>query len=55
MNSNAVRYVLGQIKHLLEEPNADTPLEAEIAALFTNDKAAYMANAKAHTAKFASV
>mmetsp|Transcript_10163 Transcript_10163/g.12329 ORF Transcript_10163/g.12329 Transcript_10163/m.12329 type:complete len:152 (-) Transcript_10163:111-566(-) len=50
-----VRYVLSTVKQLLEDPNPDSPLEAEIAELFSNDKEKYIANAKAHTAEFASV
>ncbi len=48
-----VRYVLGQVKNLLLEPNVESPLEAEIADLYSKDRTSFDAKAKAHTLKFA--
>jgi ubiquitin-protein ligase len=50
-----IRYVLSTVKNLLTDPNTDTPLEPEIAELYANDRETFNANAKAHTAEFASV
>ena len=50
-----LRSVLGTVQTLLTEPNADSPLEVEIAELFSNDKDTFLAKAKAHTAEFATV
>jgi len=50
-----VRFVLSTLKTLMEEPNVDSPLEAEIAELYANDRPSFIEKAKAHTAEFASV
>ena len=50
-----VRYCLNAIKGMLVEPNAESPLEPEIAELYSSDKSAFNEKAKAHTAEFASV
>eukprot|EP00949_MAST-11_sp_MAST-11-sp1_P002420 g2420.t1 len=48
------RYVLTTLKTLLEEPNADNPLEADIASQFKDDKAAFETTAKDFTQRFAT-
>lgn len=48
-----VRHILGTIKHLLEEPNTESPLEPTIAAQYTGDRAAFNTSAKAYTVKHA--
>ena len=50
-----VRYCLNAIKSMMAEPNVESPLEPEIAELYSSDKAAFIEKAKAHTAEFASV
>ena len=47
------RYVLGALKQLLEEPNAENPLEPEIAAQYKDNNAAFVAEAKKWTRDFA--
>ena len=47
------RYVLGALKQLLEEPNADNPLEPEIAALYKDNKDKFVAEAKKWTLEYA--
>ena len=48
-----VRYVMNTIKALVKEPNTETPLEPEIAELYTTDREKFNAEAKAHAAQFA--
>ncbi len=48
-----LRYILSQVKQMMIEPNPGSPLEPEIAELFTRDRDAYNAKAAAATAEFA--
>merc|ERR1719453_91615 len=50
-----VRFVMNTVKTLLTDPNTDSPLEPEIAELYSSDREKFIANAKAHTAEFAGV
>jgi len=50
-----VRYVLNSIKQMLVEPNADSPLEADIAQQLSSDKSAFEAAARAFTSEHAGV
>jgi ubiquitin-conjugating enzyme E2 D/E len=49
-----VEYVLRVLKTLLETPNSDTPLEADIGAEFANNKEEFIKKAKKFTAEYAS-
>ncbi|KAH9256100.1 hypothetical protein BASA81_005876 [Batrachochytrium salamandrivorans] len=49
-----LKWVLGVLKQMMEEPSADSPVEADIAALFKNDRKAFDKTAKDWTAKYAS-
>lgn len=49
-----LKWVLGVLKQMMEEPSADSPVEADIAALFKNDRKAFDKTAKDYTAKYAS-
>ena len=45
--------LISAICALLEEPNADSPLNSEAAALYTKNKAAYILRASSETEKYA--
>ncbi len=45
--------LISAIGCLMEEPNADSPLNSEAAALFRSNRAAYNAKARAESKKFA--
>jgi ubiquitin-conjugating enzyme (huntingtin interacting protein 2) len=49
-----VKFVLNAIKGIMAEPNVDSPLEAEIAAEYTSDKAKFTEKAAAHTQQYAT-
>ena len=44
---------MNTIKALVKEPNTETPLEPEIAELYSTDREKFNAEAKAHAAQFA--
>uniref|UniRef100_A0A7S2WUS3 E2 ubiquitin-conjugating enzyme n=1 Tax=Rhizochromulina marina TaxID=1034831 RepID=A0A7S2WUS3_9STRA len=50
-----VRYVLNSIKQMMEEPNAESPLEPTIAEQYSNDREAFDAAARAFTAEHAGI
>lgn len=49
-----LKWVLGVLKQMMEEPSPDSPVEADIAALFKNDRKAFDKTAKDWTGKYAS-
>jgi ubiquitin-conjugating enzyme E2 D/E len=49
-----VRYIFTTLHELLKSPNTDTPLEPEIAQVWSEDRKKFDKIAKEHTAKHAS-